>query len=370
MPAISAVLIVKNEEKLLGRCLRSLAGLDEIVVLDTGSTDRTMRIAKDLGANVSEEDCSCPPEGEAARRIFGEGKRFHFAKARNRALEIARHPWILSIDADEVLRPGGTRKIRTAIDGHAHSSAFNITFVNRAENNPSKTTEIRKIKIFRKDAWTWKYRVHELLFPLRQGVHVQDLSQVVIEHLPDEDKAARHGQNLDLLRLCVEESPEYVRARRHLGQEFMLRKEYSEAIPELARYAEKTDEAPIERSQALLWIAKCYAEMGRLEDAVRWFELSHGVEPRRREPLYFAAWYLANRGPTLEHVDRAVRFLERALEIPVSARPGSHLDEIYVWIGEPGKGPSGFGPSETEKLLAKCRRAVAETVEASRKGQA
>ena len=46
MKKISAVLIVKNEEKLLARCLESLKGFDEIIVCDTGSTDKTIEIAK------------------------------------------------------------------------------------------------------------------------------------------------------------------------------------------------------------------------------------------------------------------------------------------------------------------------------------
>jgi hypothetical protein len=341
MNGISAVLIVKNEEKLLGRCIRSLVGFDEIVVLDTGSTDRTMEIARGLGAKVFTTEPIKP---------------FHFAEARNRALVHASHDWTLSIDADEILRPGSTRKIRTALD-QKDAAAFSTTFVNRAENDHSRTVEIRKIKIFRKGSWNWKYRVHELLAPALEGLATVDLPQVVIEHLPDMDKSERHGQNLELLRLCVEESPEYTRAYRHLGQELMLRKEYPEAVRYLAQYVEKTEEGPIEKSQALLWIGKCYGDMGKLDDAVRWFEASYAADPRRREPLYFAGWWLMNKGPSLEHVDRAAKFFEKVLAIPVGSRPQSHLDEPYVWANEP------------QRLLGKCRRTIAEVVEASRKQQ-
>lgn len=82
---ISAVMIVRDEEAVLDRCLSSLDGLvDEIVVVDTGSTDRTVEIARSHGATI-------------AHFVWIDD----FAAARNHGLELARHPWRLVIDADE-----------------------------------------------------------------------------------------------------------------------------------------------------------------------------------------------------------------------------------------------------------------------------
>lgn len=82
---ISACFITKNEEKWLGDCLEHLRGfVDEVVVLDTGSTDRTIEIAKGLGA-----------------RVFEASWPGSFSAARNMSLQYARHPWILRIDPDE-----------------------------------------------------------------------------------------------------------------------------------------------------------------------------------------------------------------------------------------------------------------------------
>jgi len=82
-------MIVKNEERFLAQCLESAKdAVDEIVVVDTGSTDRTMEIAKSYGAAVIE-------------RLW----RDDFAWARNQALEAATKRWILILDADEELMP-------------------------------------------------------------------------------------------------------------------------------------------------------------------------------------------------------------------------------------------------------------------------
>jgi glycosyltransferase involved in cell wall biosynthesis len=85
---ISACLIVCNEEKNLARCLRSVAPVvDDIVVVDSGSTDRTVEIAQSFGARVIAQ----PWLGYVGQKNF--------------ALEQATHPWVLSIDADEELSP-------------------------------------------------------------------------------------------------------------------------------------------------------------------------------------------------------------------------------------------------------------------------
>jgi hypothetical protein len=85
MPQISATIITLNEEKNIARAIRSLAGADEIVVVDSGSTDATRVIAADMGARVVHN----PWAGYAAQKNF--------------AATQARHDWILSLDADEEL---------------------------------------------------------------------------------------------------------------------------------------------------------------------------------------------------------------------------------------------------------------------------
>jgi glycosyltransferase involved in cell wall biosynthesis len=85
MPPISATIIAQDEEKNIARAIRSLACADEVIVVDSGSTDQTPAIAKSLGATV----IAHPWPGYAAQKNF--------------ATELARHDWILSLDADEEL---------------------------------------------------------------------------------------------------------------------------------------------------------------------------------------------------------------------------------------------------------------------------
>ena len=87
---ISATVICKNEEACIGKCLASLAGVAEIVVVDSGSTDRTLEIIE-----------SCARGGLPIRLIHQDW--LGYARQKQFALDAAREPWVLSVDADEWL---------------------------------------------------------------------------------------------------------------------------------------------------------------------------------------------------------------------------------------------------------------------------
>ena len=108
MNKISAVIITKNEEHNISQCLSSLTCADEIVVMDTGSTDRTIELCRSRGCNVF----SIPWNG------FGDAKR--------QAVAAASNDWILSIDADEVLSPALAAEIQQAKNRDLGSCAYRI----------------------------------------------------------------------------------------------------------------------------------------------------------------------------------------------------------------------------------------------------
>lgn len=328
---ISAVLIAKNEAKVIERCIKSVKGCDEIVVLDTGSTDKTVEIATSLGVKVETTEPVTP---------------FHFANARNQAHDLASNDWILAIDADEVLRAGMMGLIRKALAKPEDATAFIITFTDRDMGT-------RKKKIYRKSVWQWRYRVHEQLFGGPDET-VKFLEKVVFEHLPDPDKRARRAQNVELLKLTVQENPEYAGAYRLLGQETMLEKKYEEAIPLLATYIEKMEKDTLEKSEAMIRIGECYGKLKRLEDACKWFEYSTQVDPRRREPLYQAGWYMTENARTVSDLVIARDFLQRCIAIPLSAKPGTRLDEAVAWSAKPNR------------LLDLCNKEIERASEAAR----
>jgi len=103
-PTLSVIIITKNEEQDLPRCLRSVWSADEIVVLDSGSTDRTVEIAR-----------------EFTDKVFVSEVWPGFGPQKNRALAYATGDWVLSLDADEWVTAELAEEIQSGIKGGAHS---------------------------------------------------------------------------------------------------------------------------------------------------------------------------------------------------------------------------------------------------------
>lgn len=106
---LSAIVITRNEEAVIRRCLESVAWADEIVVVDAGSTDRTVEICRELGVRV---------EVRADWPGFGTQK--------NRALELATGDWVLSLDADEWVTPELADELRAAVADPGPHAAFRL----------------------------------------------------------------------------------------------------------------------------------------------------------------------------------------------------------------------------------------------------
>jgi glycosyltransferase involved in cell wall biosynthesis len=312
---LSAVLIVKNEEKLLERCLRSLELVDEIVILDTGSDDRTVEIAKSVTSKVYR----CPPV-----------EPFHFANARNMALQYAKQDWVLTIDADEICREGAIGEIRKAMWNNSRATAFTVKFI-IANDGGEDPASIPKMKVFRRGYWQWEHRIHEILTPLKAAC-VIDLPTAVMEHLPlpEAEKAARRQQNLDLLKMSVSESPEYIRNARQLGMELFSREQYRDAVQWLELYLKSGTGGIYDRSETMVHLARCFDRSGIHEEALQKFDQAIEEAPVRRESYYYKALSLIKAG----RPDLAIPVLEKCLSIPAGAKPDFHLNIDRVWTGE------------------------------------
>jgi glycosyltransferase involved in cell wall biosynthesis len=131
---LSVVVITRNEEWSLGRCLASVAFADEIVVVDSESTDGTRAVAERNGARVVVE----PWRG--------------FVEQKNLALSLATCPWVLSLDADEWLSPAGAAEIRRVLDA-PRADAYSVARLSSLSGGFLHRTwaRDRKVRLFRRD---------------------------------------------------------------------------------------------------------------------------------------------------------------------------------------------------------------------------
>lgn len=200
-PRISLCMIARDEESFLGECLRRAApAVDEIVVVDTGSVDRTREIARSFGAKVIER----PWDDD-------------FAAARNASLEAATGDWILALDADEFLSEGAPERIRE-LCRDAGVCGYHMVLEN--VHGEARTRGVTIVRLFRRlEGLRWQNRIHEQITPsLLAAAEPSGLALVTcdvrIEHhgYTDEmiERRGKNERNERLFRLHLDEHPEDV----------------------------------------------------------------------------------------------------------------------------------------------------------------
>jgi len=196
-PRVSLTMIVKNEEHNISACLSTVRDLvDEMVIVDTGSSDRTREIAESYGAKVSE---------------FAWIDSF--SAARNAALERATGDWAFWMDADDRLDKENAKKLARLLGSLGYDNgAYVMKCVCVADAPGGTVTAVDHVRLFRTDPHhRWKYRVHEQILPaLRQtGTDVR-WSDVTVHHVGYVDAALRKRKlerDLRLLELEKTEQP-------------------------------------------------------------------------------------------------------------------------------------------------------------------
>lgn len=243
-------MIVRDEERFLADCLRSLQGIvDEVVVVDTGSVDATPSIARAYGAKLHHH--------------LWTGD---FAEARNHGLSLCSGDWILYIDADERLLPVDRGQLDAALSA-PDIVACNLWFSARVGQTPYS-----EMRVWRNDA-RLRFRgcIHETIRPAVNDVATQDSLRIgecplEIVHLGYEDnQEAKHRRNLPLLLRRVQEDVTNVFNWCHLGlvQAGLGDKEHSVAAFRRAVQAAREATRPIpQHGQAFAELAQALAQGG------------------------------------------------------------------------------------------------------------
>jgi glycosyltransferase involved in cell wall biosynthesis len=261
---ISACLIVKNEKDHINDVIASLTGVDEIIVVDTGSIDNTVELAKAAGATV-----------------FTDYKwNDDFAEARNHALSKCTGDWVISIDADEILEADGVEKLKALLE-EVDGKDLHLSVIMKHKGSG----QVHMLpRIFRNDGSVkWVGAAHETLSPV-QANH----TNIVIEygystaHALDPDRMLRILTNIYLSGKATARDVYY------LAREHYYRRDWQRACNYFGLCAHESQWPP-ERSDAYLYRARCYFNLGQGDTARENCLKAIEINPDFKEALLFMA---------------------------------------------------------------------------------
>ena len=286
MPTISLCMITKNEEKYLEQCLNSVKDLvGEIIIVDTGSTDKTREIAERFNA-----------------KIFDFKWIDDFSAARNDSLKHATKGWILVLDADEVIDEKNSEKIKKMIENEIKFAGFQLEQRSYIENyfegayeNKSEFEPVIKypfyisnflVRLFRNNLGIhFRHRVHELAEDSMSEKKLEYAkADIIIHHFGTLKEKGTVSSKVDMYSRMmlhqIEEHPDnpmyaYQAARMYLG---------GNELANALNFFEKTAEIDQHYKLVFSEIAKVYLRMNDKDKAVENFRKSMELNPENPSP--------------------------------------------------------------------------------------
>src|SRR5947209_8484012 len=269
-------MIVRNEEQNLAACLESMRGLfKDIVILDTGSTDRTREIAEQFGA-----------------RVFDFPWEDDFAAARNEALRHALGRWIFWMDADDRLDEENREKLRALFARLGDELVgYSMKCVCLPDAETGAAPVVDHVRLFPNHPQVrWQFRVHEQVLPSLRAVGGEvRWSDVVIQHSgyqdPDQTRRKRE-RNLRLLQLQDQDEPDHPFTLFNLGSVAQDLGRPAEALALLRRSLERSQPSDSIVRKLHAQIAQCHRHLGQLDQALAACRQGRGLYPDDVELLF------------------------------------------------------------------------------------
>lgn len=376
MPSFSIVIIARNEELRIGSTLSApgvaahLARGGDVLIADTGSTDRTAEVAQSHGARVALLGTAfsrvlTKKEARIINKKFvkepdkaivrGGEAYFHFADARNAAAAHALHDMQLQIDTCDMLEALDGE----AIDAHIAAGVTRFRYTHYLGLGDASQVINR---LYDRRGAHWQGCVHEVLYDLPKsasGNTVDNVwcdlpeAQLRVRYLRNEGKKRPYhiGMALDMLK---GDNPRWY---HYLGREFMYNGMWTSAIALLSAQADRADAWHTERAQSCWMAGQCHEHLNNIEGALFMYMKAHLIDSMQRTPLMLIArvhFRIEKSLPDTKyaekqrHMQAAASYAKAALAVPRTCalseaedmyREGPHrmLMWAYQWMGRPDK---------------------------------
>jgi glycosyltransferase involved in cell wall biosynthesis len=285
---ISCAMIVRDAEATLERALNSVARqFDEIVIVDTGSTDQTKALARRF-----------------TKQVYDYAWCDDFSSARQYAHDLCDSEWVFFLDADDEVF--GADLLRPLVNvAPAAMDAYMIRYVLGVDEQGKATTEFYRERLIRKDRMKWAGRVHEVMVPTSGGCQYERFDGTWVLHHGHGDPVGSLQRNIALLRLELVDHPDDTRIQFYLGRDLIQVGQVKEGRKVLQRYMKRATWLD-EMYMAQTMIAYAYRREGLYREA-----FDADVQLLYINPLDPRAYFqMAEDCYYLKQWDRSIHFSE------------------------------------------------------------
>jgi len=316
-------MIVRNEEAGLTEALQSIRDhVEEIVIIDTGSTDKTPEISKKF-ADVFQTYTDCNDH---------EGRMINFAEARNKAASLAKKQWVMWLDGDDLVL--GAEHLRDLVNSTRNKIVKTVTSarISMVYELPGGSVNTRE-RIWSPPAkFEWRGAVHETLCAKdwTQCVHETAPNNIFIRHQPKQEKIREPKRNLRILTHELWRKG-YLEPREmfYIAREFKDNGDPVASIRWLNRYVELS-RFPEEKSSAYVLLSELYLMRLDYDAAIKSALLAHATCEYLPDPLIQVCksfYLLGNSGEERqENFRRCIHFARCALD----AAKKPHETRLFV----------------------------------------
>ena len=351
---LSLCMIVRDNEDTICACLESIyPWVDEIIIVDTGSRDRTISICEQFGA-----------------RILHFPWCDDFSAARNVSLEPANGDWIFWMDSDDIIHEEQGQQLRAiAYSDHNPETLGYIVQVHCPSGDDGQMTVVDHVKLIRNSPkLRFEHRIHEQILPSirRVGGRVE-FTNISVVHAGSRQSAETRAKKLErdfrILALDLQEHPEHPFVLFNLGMTCEDAGEYERAEQYLRRCIEVSQAGESQLRKAWALRVSCSRELGRIDEALQLADESLQLFPGDKELLFrravlqhdlgqFECAINDYRAVLNDPVDRQFQSIDPSIcgckarhNLAIAQLSIGKIDDAIVSLNEAVKEQPEFGPA-------------------------
>ncbi len=325
---LTLCLIVKNEARNIAHCLRVFKDLyTESVIIDTGSSDTTKKIAKKMGAT-----------------IYDFPWNDNFSEARNFALSKARTEWIMMIDADESMKKRDVEILRKKLEIVKKNTKI-ILLPHVQSDDKNNTYKAYKATIWKKELnLEYKLAVHEYLDITKEkkGSTLR-LEYDIIHTTPHEVFQKNFKKKIEILEKETKQGEKEPRYFFFLAQDNQQIGNYKKALEWYRKYIRFEKEKPDVQHRACVQAGICCQCLGDIPEAEKWYKKAIKIQPNFIEPYLL----LGDISKQEKQSKKAIEWYLRAMQCK--------LPETNIYVNE--KLYQGYAEKKIVTMLNITKRA-------------